>query len=506
MSSPGFSLSRWELRRRDLLKSLGLGAAMLPLLTETQLRAQAAGPLGRLIVVVKPNGCRAETFWPTWQGARPGDGSLATAKLGYVTAPLEKHKDKLMFLDGINLRNWYKSEGNTTGDSGDAHHNWGSLLTGELPSDKLLTEGGCRLNQTPAGCRMFGGTRSLDCHVGVEAKRKDGALVFDSIHAALNSDDLPFASRSGGINCSSWFDRDKPNAPEPSPTQLFKKLFGGSLPAAAAGTPDPRNIAKIRLLDAVGKDLERFGKRLGTEDKSRVEEHLGNVRRRQDELNKLLMAKPAACQKPAAPTFDYIAKNEQHIPDQSKLMMNMLIDAMKCGLSRSAVYSLYDSNAYSAYFSWLKSINSNFSSGSGGGPKISEFPDAHLHSMAHGNGSDPAKGMYADANRWMLEQYAYLVNRLASEPELGGTMLDNTLVLWVDSLSDGGGHSVNRLPMILAGNVGKRLKQGRHIQMGADTSMNGVLAAIAETVGTPTLNGGFGNPRFDLKAKAAILA
>jgi len=85
-------------------------------------------------------------------------------------------------------------------------------------------------------------------------------------------------------------------------------------------------------------------------------------------------------------------------------------------------------------------------------------------------------------------------------------MLDNTLVLWLDSLSDGGGHNINRLPMMLAGNVNRRLRQGRHIQMAANTAANGVWAAIAEVVGTPTANGGFGNPKFDLRAKAAIMA
>lgn len=495
----------WEQRRRDFLKALGVGAAMIPVLVETQHQVQAAGPLGRLIVVVKPNGCRAETFWPTWQGARPLDGSLATAKMGYATASLEKHKDKLIFLDGVNLRNWYKSEGNSTGDNGDAHHNWSSLLTGELPSSALSTESGCRLNATPAGCRTSAGSVSLDCYVGKEARRKDTAIVFDSVHAGLNSDDLEYARRTGGYNCPSWFDRDKPNAPEPSPVQLFKKLFGGALPTGGGG-PDPKTVTKVRLLDAVGKDLERFSKRLGREDRARVDEHLSNVQRRQSELNALLSQKHAACVKPAAPSVDYIARQEAHIPKQSKLLMDMLVDAMKCGLTRSAVYSLYDSNAYHAYFSWLQPLNSNFASASGGGPKISEFSDAHLHAMAHGNSSDPGKGMYADANRWLFEQYAYIVDRLANETDLGGTMLDNTLVLLVDSLSDGGGHNINRLPMVLSGNVGNQLKQGRHVQMGGGASMNGVMAAIAQTVGVPTANGGFGNTKFDLNAKARILS
>lgn len=495
-------LGKWELGRRDLLKRLGLGAAMLPVLRET-LEAQTAVK-GRLIVLVKGNGVRAETFWPTWAGARPADGTLATATLPHVTAPLLPWKDKLQFLDGLTLRNWLRSEGNTTGDNGDAHHNWGSLLTGELPSDRLLTDGRCRLREQPAGCRMLAGAPSLDCFVGKQARTKEPSLAFDSLHAALNVDDLPTARKTNGFACPSWFDRDQPNPPEPDPKVFFQKVFGGSrmLPGAGASTPDPRQKDHVRLLSFVGRDLERFSRRLGTEDRQRVQEHLTAVRRREEQLA-TLMDRKLACARPPEPGTSYIVKKEAHVPAQSRLMMDMIIDAMKCGLTRAACYSLYDSNAYHAFFSWLDTSNPNFANQ--GGPKISEFPNAHFHAMAHGNGKEPGTTMYADANRWLMQQYAYVLERLAKEPEGTGTMLDNTLVLWVDSLSNGGGHHVTRLPWILAGNVGNRFKTGRHVAFAPGTAPNGLFLAIAEAMGVAPPGGVIGNAKFGRVAYQALM-
>ncbi len=496
--------SKWEFKRRDFLKQLGVGAALLPALAETQYAAAQAGVKGRLMVMVKGNGVRPETFWPTWSSARPADGSLANATLPHVTAPLEPFKNKLQFLDGLTLRNWLRSEGNSTGDNGDAHHNYGALLTGALPSERLFTDGGCRSNEQPSGCRMWAGGPSIDCYVGKQARLKDTSLVFDSLHSGLNVDDLPTARKSSGYSCPSWFDRDHPNPPEPDAKAYFQKLFGGDrmLPDGSHVPPDAKQKDHVNLLAFVGKDLERFSSRLGTEDRMRVEAHLTSVRRREEQLAALVNRK-IVCAKPAEPDVSYIVKREEHIPALSKLMIDLTIDAMKCGLARTACHSLYDSNSYHAFFSWLKNINPNFANQ--GGPKISEFPNAHFHAMAHGNGTDPGRTMYRDANRWLIEQYAYAIKRFSEEPDVGGTMLDNTLVLWVDALSNGSGHHVTRLPWILAGNVNSRFKTGRHVQFANDTATNGLFLAIADALGMAPANGVFGDPKFGKAAHTMLL-
>jgi len=74
----------------------------------------------RIIFVVTGNGTIENSFWPT-VGA---DGSLTLAEIG---TPLEAHKSKLLYPRGIDMRVW--AEGNPFGGNGDAHHNFGAVLT-----------------------------------------------------------------------------------------------------------------------------------------------------------------------------------------------------------------------------------------------------------------------------------------------------------------------------------------------------------------------------------------
>jgi hypothetical protein len=250
----------------------------------------------------------------------------------------------------------------------------------------------------------------------------------------------------------------------------------------------------MRLLDFVGRDIERFGKRMGQEDRLMLGAHLDTVGMRQKQLKSLLET-PLTCAKPTIEQgLGIIEANSDKL---SKIMVDLLVDAMKCGLTRSGFFTLFDTNAYDIYFSWLKNINPNFSDSKTPGLKVSEFPVLHFHSMTHGAGKDPGTQMYRDANRWHIEQAAYLLKRLSSEPEgANGNMLDNTLVLWADTLSIGGGHSVTRMPWFLAGNVNNYFRSGRHVITTKDAPTNPLLVSIASALGVAPADGVFGNPKF----------
>jgi hypothetical protein len=484
-------MTNWSATRRSFLKQLGLGAAMLPLLHESRGGAAANGPAGRLIVIVKGNGVRPEDFWPTFPGGRPADGSLAAATFPHATAPLAPHRDSLLFVDGLTLRNWLRADGNPTGDDGDAHHDWGSLLTGRLPSDALSTVGGCGLGSTPKGCRMAGGGPSIDVAIGRALAETDPALRTPSLAVGIRGD-----SAGHGFDSPSWLDRDKPNTNERDPGRVFAALYGGRALPTSKG-PDPALLERLRVLDFVGRDLERFGRRLGTDDRIAVQAHLAAVELRKSQLEALL-ANPVSCTPTAPGALDL---GEPQTAKVSKVMIDLVVDAMKCGVARTASISLFDSNAYDVYFSWLRETNPDFARP---GLKISEFPELHYHSIAHGGYSGAGIGMYRDANRWHVEQLAYLLERLKVEKEGTGTMLDNTVVLYVDSLSSGGGHSVRRLPWILAGNVGKFFATGRHVEVPRDTPTNGLLVSLATALGVPPANGVFGDPKFGAGALAGL--
>ena len=85
----------WSLARRDLLKSLGVGAACLPILSATKSYAQAAGYPKRAMIVLLTEGYRPGLV------ALPTSGPIGTQMLPQVTAPLEKHKQDLIILTNL---------------------------------------------------------------------------------------------------------------------------------------------------------------------------------------------------------------------------------------------------------------------------------------------------------------------------------------------------------------------------------------------------------------------
>jgi len=104
--------------RRDLLRRLGAGSAMLPFLRNLPSLA-AEGPTApkrRLVIVFSPDGVVKRNFWP----AEAGD--FADRELPRILQPFEPFKDRLLTLKGVN---------NVLRGDGDGHmRGMGCLLTG----------------------------------------------------------------------------------------------------------------------------------------------------------------------------------------------------------------------------------------------------------------------------------------------------------------------------------------------------------------------------------------
>ena len=63
--------------------------------------------------------------------------------------------------------------------------------------------------------------------------------------------------------------------------------------------------------------------------------------------------------------------------------------------------------------------------------------------------------------RFYVEQLAYLASRLDAMPEGEGTVLDNTCLLFINSLWSGTKHDATRVPVLLVGGLGGTLRTGR---------------------------------------------
>ena len=86
--------------------------------------------------------------------------------------------------------------------------------------------------------------------------------------------------------------------------------------------------------------------------------------------------------------------------------------------------------------------------------------DGH-HSASHNNLSEG----YERISRFHLSQLAYLATKLDSMPEGNGTVLDNSCLMFLSNMWIGRKHDNSRLPLVLAGGLGRHAENRAHARL-----------------------------------------
>ena len=60
-----------------------------------------------------------------------------------------------------------------------------------------------------------------------------------------------------------------------------------------------------------------------------------------------------------------------------------------------------------------------------------------------------------------VDQYAYLAAKLDAMEEAGGTVLDNSCLMFINNMWSGKAHDSRKVPVLLAGSLGGALPTGR---------------------------------------------
>lgn len=406
-----FELERLLISRRTLLGGLGLAGAcaMLPRGLRSRAQAQAAPPT-RFIVVHVPEG-----MWV--KAARP---SVGATTLGPILSKLDPYMKQLTVLDGLNMKS------RDYGPGGDGHHRGvPHMLTGTEMLDEG-NAGGASLDQTLAQTISKGSPfESLQFAVRI-------------VYGDTNS--RPIWSGAGRVVPAMQ-----------SPWDAYTRIFTGSAAPTttttttaakpAASKPDLRKSA----LDNALNETSAIRTKLTPSDRVRVDSYQDSLRDIERRLVSVSAPAQAGCTQPKLPTKVDPA-NEANYPAVGKLQMDLMVAALQCGQTRVASLQWGNSNDQCRY-PWLN-VN------------------AIGHDLAHNNGNcDPDSSKKLKVTQWYAEQFAYLLGKLQSIPEGdGGTMLDNTVVLWVSEFSDSNGHGCDQLMWLLAGNANGYFKQGQVIK------------------------------------------
>jgi hypothetical protein len=439
--------------RRALLRGLGAGTALIPML-ETD-RARAAPAPKRLVIVIQTNGTIKDAFFPR------GDGdALSGLTLPDITKPLEPYKGDLIFMGGVAMRNFMDYPGH-----GGGHENYSMTFTGKKGRPSSYKDPRWEVWEADGP--------TIDHHI-LEGLARQGVSQ-PALRLGVQ------VERQGSYTAQKrafWRGPGQPYTPEDSPYKVFMSAFMGRSGGAAAAGFEKLRAERRSILDYLAKDIEGFGKRLGKEDRLKIESHLLAVREVEKTLTPGMAPASAAACGPMAPATLDLNANDSH-PRIMQAQFDLAVAALACDASRVVTIQLNNANGHRVVYNWL-----------GIDPKGQEYAQRDNHDIAHRPGAGSRDKLRVE--QWYMEQFAGLIKRMKAIPEGSGTLLDNTAVLWTNHMGNGGAHNSNDLPWVIAGRCGGYFKTGRYVRSAGPT--NGVLVSLANAMGVATAT--FGDAKY----------
>jgi len=421
------------LSRRHFLRAAGGAAVALPLLSS--LRAGAAGETfpKRLLLMYTPNGVIPDAWWPQ------NVTSETSWDLNTIHTSLAPFKDRLLFLKGVDLT--------VTNDGPGGLHQKGigGLYTGQqLQSGDLFMDGcgqrsgwanGISIDQELAKTLAVG-TPIKSLELGVRATENDvqGRIAYAGPGAPL--------------------------PPMNDPSEVFQRLFSGF-------GQNTDQLAELRarrqsVLDTVQAQFKSVSARVSSSDQQKLDAHLTLVR----DLETRMAAGgngSASCVAPAVPAA-LDPNSEDDMPTIAGLHLDMLATAFACDLTRIASFQISTSLNHIRY-PWLNSLGEG-------------------HALSHmGPSDEDAHQELVSRQTWHSQMLTRFLTRLSQIPEGSGTVLDNTLVVWGNEVSEGNTHSHQSIPFLLAGG-GWYFRTGRSLQY-SNASHNDLLVSVLNAMGVP---------------------
>ena len=330
-----------------------------------------------------------------------GDGNQM--ELGKVLAPLHDFREKMVFVSGL-----YNEEA----QKGNIH----SSQTGNLLSGAPLASGG----------EIRSGT-SID---QLLAQRYGHSTKVSSLVLGCEKSN-PAVHKNYSMLYSSHISWTSPTTPTPLeiyPALAFDRLF-----------KDEVSKGDRSVLDAVLTDAKDLRRQISANDPHKLDEDLESVRdveQRIDNAGKKgeLQGWRPTLEKPNIPRpADGIP---QDIAEHMRLMGDILVLGFQTDTTRITTLKL--NNDHSSL----------------------RFPNLGVDYMIHHLLSHNDTPDWLKVNQFFLEQVAYIARKLDAIREGGRTLLDNTMLLYCSSMLTGN-HDATKLPVLVLGGAGGRIKGGR---------------------------------------------
>ena len=426
--------------RRTFLRGLGavIALPMLDAMVPTRaLAASAAKAPVRMGFLFVPNGAHM----PDWTPAATG----ADFDLPYILQPLQSHRSEITVLSGL-----AQDKGRANADGGGDHaRSAGSWLTCSQP---LKSEGsqirvGISADQVAAQ-QVGKQTRFASLELGLEPGRQGGKC--DSGYSCAYSNNI------------SWRNEATPMTREINPRLVFERLFASELPKEAGEGARRRQLYKKSILDFVLEDANSLSRKVGGHDRQKLDEYLGAIReieQRVEQAERLV----AQAKTNVAAGYEIPEGIPESYEEHARLMADMMVLAFQSDTTRVCTFMLANEGSNRSY----RNIGVN---------------DGH-HNLSHHQGDRAKQMKIREINRFHIQQFAYILNRLRAIPEGDGTLLDNCMLVYGGGLADGNAHAHDNLPLVMAGRGGGTILPGRHLRYADETPMANLLVSMLDRMG-----------------------
>jgi hypothetical protein len=434
---PFQSAAKTSLHRRTFLRGAGVALA-LPWLEAMIPRSAGAAVVSgkapvRMAFLFTPNGVIPSAWEPKEFGANYA--------LSPTLEPLAAVKSDVLVLSGLS-----QQSADALGDgAGDHARSASAFLTGAHP---YKTSGanirvGVSVDQI-AAAKVGRQTPLPSLELGIDRGGTAGSC--DSGYSCAYS------------SCISWKTPTTPMAKEINPKLVFERMFGSG--NVAPQERERRNFLRKSILDLVRRDSERLNKKLGQNDRRKMDEYTSGIR----ELEvRIALAGQATARRPADATEPVGIPEDfaRHVG----IMFDLLALAFQTDMTRVATFMFGNE-------------------GSNRGYSMVGAKDGH-HSLSHHRNNKETVEQLKRIDRYLVGQYAGFLSKLRSIREGDGTLLDNCMVLYGSGIKDGNAHSHHNLPILLAGRAGGTIRPGRHLQLPSETPLNNLFLSMLDRVGAP---------------------
>lgn len=259
------------------------------------------------------------------------------------------------------------------------------------------------------------------------------------------------------------------NPSEVDPVALYKRIFGPEFkdPNSAEFTPDPQIMLERSVLSSIKDEREALMRSLGSADRHRVDQYFTSVRQIEEQLSHSL-EKPApavACVVPKDASGTSTGAEIGQAMKTHDVLAELLVMALACNQTR--VFNVALSSA---------------------GSDLRKPGDpVNFHELTHEEPVDEKLGYQPKSTFFMersMETFASMLKIMDSVKEGDRTLLDNSLVMATSESNFAKVHSVDNLPIMVAGSAGGKWKTGQHVSGKGDPSTR-VGLTIQQVMGLP---------------------